>query len=267
MWPQLAASGDWSQLLGAAAARASRLRGAGHESRRRASGSGSRVAAWGLPARLMLGPRPAGGSLLPGLVGPLPAESGPLSDRGGAGFHRNGNRPRPQWGDPRRGGERGSPYGPAPGGAEPGPSSSKAYAHQGQVTNQSRAEGADYGTNPMLPDVGPLRRESEGKLFVHSLTWARGPSRPRPAAPGGPRPADSASAILGRRRPGLRRIGRWLPGTPATSPDVATAGHRQLTSHPRAGRWGIERPGQAQCHDAQAEAGTASRELKPRPAS
>jgi len=57
MWPQLAASGDWSQLLGAAAARASRLRGAGHESRRRASGSGSRVAAWGFPARLMLGPR------------------------------------------------------------------------------------------------------------------------------------------------------------------------------------------------------------------
>jgi len=73
--------------------------------------------------------------------------------------------------------------------------------------------------NPMLPDVGPLRRESEGKLFVHSLTWAWGPSRPRPAAPGGPRPADSASAILGRRRPGLRRVGRWLPGTPATRPE------------------------------------------------
>jgi len=26
----------------------------------------------------------------------------------------------------------------------------------------------------MLPDDGPLRRGSERKLFVHSLTWVRG---------------------------------------------------------------------------------------------
>jgi hypothetical protein len=160
--------------------------------------------------------------VITGRRGPWPGsqghcrEPGAASTRGGAGSHRNGNRPRPQCGDPRRGGERGSPYGPAPGGAEPGPSSSKAYAHQGQVTNQS-PEMAPIGRLVLCCRTRGSYVEGAGQNSSHSLTWdkritsmaadcaPRLASSPPPISDFCPRPALRAAPARGAAVPGAAR--------------------------------------------------------------
>jgi hypothetical protein len=91
------------------------------------------------------------------------------SARGGAGSHRNGNRPRPQCGDPRRG-ESGGRHTVRLRGGRAGPSSSKAYAHQGQVTNQS-PEMAPIGHLVPCCRTRGSYVEGAGENSSHSLTW------------------------------------------------------------------------------------------------
>jgi hypothetical protein len=223
------------------------LRVAGHESRRRGFGSQVTAAASGLRARLMLGPRhrgrlsPAGarGACL-AESGPLPTEVGPASIGMETGPDHNGATP--------AGGESGGRHTVRlRGGQSRARHPAKPMRIKAKLPTSHAQKAPITALNPMLPDVGPLRREFEGKLFVHSLTWARGPSRPRPAAPGGPRPTDSASAILGRRRPGFaaRRPmaagdARHPPGagTPqseaaAGRPDAASRDAQTATRKPR----------------------------------
>ena len=98
------------------------------------------------------------------------------------------NRVCPDMGRPPSGGERGSPYGPAPGGQSRVRYPRKPSCNRGKLPAGHAEPQRVLVSSPMLPDRGHIRRGQRAELLLLSLTWTR-PSSPGRAPWRSPRPS------------------------------------------------------------------------------